>query len=576
MPQKYALATILWVGYSLFSGLVSAQNVVTWHNDNGRTGQNLNEAILTPAKLTTGQHPFGKLFSQPVDGQIYTQPLYLYGLSVNGVSHNVVFVATENDSVYAFDADSNSGVNSAPLWHDIFVDNVSTFPVPCGDDAGSCNVFPQIGITGTPVIDTSTPTPTMYLVARTKEVMGTGFKYVYKLHALNTATGTERPGSPAIMCSQPTGSGCQFKNGNFNPQQTSQRPGLLLVPGAGPNGHSVIYMGFAGTRGWLLAYDATTLKRLADFNTTPGATLGGIWGSGGGISADASGNVFAVTGDATFNPAKNQYGETVLKLNLSFNTQTSSYQFNVLDYFTPNDYVCRTTGSNDVDLGSGGAMVLPAQLGSHPNEVVASGKGATFTGCDGAQIYLVDADTGSMGHVNGQLQQVTGENIAPGGFSGGFWSNPAYLQAGTASLVFYSGLTQESQTGDFLRAYNLVNGQFAPSASVAQTANSFLVGSTPAVSAKGSKGLNAIVWAIERQENLTCRPNGQGCPTGQTGLEPAVLHAYDPTKKLASIYSSADNAVDTAGSASKFQVPTIANGKVYLATQTELDVYGLF
>jgi hypothetical protein len=181
-----------------------------------------------------------------------------------------------------------------------------------------------------------------------------------------------------------------------------------------------------------------------------------------------------------------------------------------------------------------------------------------------------------MGHVNGQLQQVTGVNIPAGGFSGGFWSNPAYLQTGSSSIVFYSGLTQESMTGDFLRAYRLVNGQFTPSTSVAQSSNSFLVGSTPAVSAKGSTGVNAIVWAIERQENLTCRPNGQGCPTGQTGLEPAVLHAYDPAKKLSSLYSSADNPADTAGSASKFQVPTIANGKVFVATQTELDVYGLF
>jgi len=575
MPNKGTLVQIL-AAFCLIPGLLNAQNVLTWHNDNGRTGQNLNETILTPAKLRTGQHPFGKLFSQPVDGQIYAQPLYLHGLNVNGAPHNVVFVATENDSVYAFDADSNSGSNAAPLWHDIFVDNVSTFPVPCADDANSCNVFPQIGITGTPAIDTSTPTPTMYVVARTKEVMGTGFKYVYKLHALNTATGAERTGSPAILCSQPAGSGCQFKNGSFNPQQMSQRPGLLIVPGAGPNGHNVLYIGFAGTRGWLLAYDTTTLKRLADFNPTPGTTLGGIWGSGGGISADASGNLFVVTGDAVFNPGKNQYGDTLLKLSLTYNAQTASYQFNVLDYFTPNDYICRTTGSNDIDLGSGGTMVLPVQPGAHPNEVIVSGKGGTYAGCDGAQIYLVDADTGGMGHVNGQLQQVTGVNIAPGGFTGGFWSSPAYLQSGSASLVFYSGLTQESLTGDFLRAYSLVNGQFTPVSSVAQTANTFLVGSTPAVSASGGKGLNAIVWAIERQENLTCRPNGQGCPTGQTGLEPAVLHAYDPSAKLSSLYSSADNPEDTAGSASKFQVPTIANGKVYVATQTELDVYGLF
>jgi hypothetical protein len=575
MKRKHHLSRIICLGCCLFPGVVEAQSVLTWHNDNGRTGQNLNESILAPAKFVTGQHPFGKLFSQPVDGQIYTQPLYLHGLNVSGSVHNVVFVATENDSMYAFDADSNSGSNATPLWHDTFVDNVTTFPVPCADVANSCNVFPQIGITGTPVIDSGSTVPTMYLVARTKEVFGTTYKYVYKLHALNTATGSERPGSPATICSQPAGSGCQFKSGSFNPQQTSQRPGLILVPGAGPNGHGVLYIGFAGNRGWLLAYDATTLKRLADFNTTPGANLGGIWGSGGGISADASGTIFAVTGDGAFNPAINQYGETLLKLNLTYNSQTAQYQFNVLDYFTPNDYLCRS-GPHDVDLGSGGPLVLPVQSGAHPDEVLVSGKGATFTGCDGAQIYLVDADTGTMGHVNGQLQQVTGENIPAGGFSGGFWSNPAYLQTGSTGLVFYSGLTQESMTGDFLRAYVLVNGQFVPPRSVAQTSNSFVVGSTPAVSAKGSTGLNAIVWAIERQENLTCRPNGQGCPTGQTGLEPAILHAYDPAKKLSSLYSSADNPADMAGPASKFQVPTIANGKVFVATQTELDVYGLF
>ena len=282
-----------------------------------------------------------------------------------------------------------------------------------------------------------------------------------------------------------------------------------------------------------------------------------------------------MTGDGTFNPASNQWGQTLLKLSLTYDSQTAQYQFNVLDYFTPNDYLCRN-GAHDVDLGSGGALVLPVQPGAHPNEVLVAGKGATFTGCDGGQVYLVNADTGSMGHVNGQLQQVTGVNIPVGGFSGGFWSSPAYLQTGSSSIVFYSGLTQESMTGDFLRAYRLVNGQFTPSTSVAQSSNSFLVGSTPAVSAKGSTGVNAIVWAIERQENLTCRPNGQGCPTGQTGLAPAVLHAYDPAKKLASLYSSADNPADAAGSASKFQVPTIANGKVFVATQTELDVYGLF
>jgi len=528
-------------------------NVLTWRNDNGLTGQNLKETILTPTNVNV--NTFGKVFSYAVDGNIYAQPLYAQSVAIpNKGTHNVVYVATENDTVYAFDADSAT-LNPAPLWQTSLISPPNVVAYPCLDNHKACTIYPVIGITGTPVINRATQT--MYLVARTKEVVeGQSNPYYFeRLHALNIRTGAEMPGSPATICGDypHTGQGCQFTTGVFDPIADGQRANLLREPTPGfPQG--VLYIAFAG-QGMVLAYDPTTLARLGDWMATPHPLNttggGGFWS---GISGDANGNVFVAVGDGTFdvNVGGNNYGDSVVKLNLVSNG-SGGYALQVMDYFTPPDESCRQT--TDIDLGSGAPVLLPPQPGTVPHLIVIAGKGSV-PGCDAANpIYLLNAD--NLGGLGGGVQTIAGTA------SKGYYSSAGYFNTGTKTNIYLGGVLSSS-AGDSMREFQMVNGLFSPVVSVSKSVGTYNAGATPSISANGTR--NGILWAIERPEVLW----------NETGVDLAVLHAYPANNMHSELYNSNMNATrDQAGPATKFQVPTVVNGKVYVGTQTELDVYGL-
>jgi hypothetical protein len=528
-------------------------NMLTWQYSNTRIGQNLHETILTPANVNPTN--FGKIFSYPVDGNIYAQPLYVGNLTLTGLgAHNVVFVATENDSIYAFDADSET-LNPSPLWQTSLLNPPNVIAYPCLDNHKACTIYPVVGITGTPVIDR--PTNTIYLVARTKEIVSgqTNPYYYERLHALDIRTGKEKPGSPATICGDysHTGEGCQFTTGVFDPLIDNQRSPLLLEPTTGfPQG--VLYIAVAG-QGMLLAYDPVSLQRLADFTFTPHPTDttggGGIWA---GISGDANGNVYVPVGDGTFdiNVGGTNYGDSIVKFNLVANG-TGGYALQVMDYFTPPDEMCRQT--TDIDLGSGSPVLLPPQPGTVPNLIVIAGKGSV-PGCDPANpIYLVNAD--NMGGFGGGVQSIGGTA------SQGYYSTAAYFSTGAANNLYLGGVLSPT-TGDTMQEFKLVNGLFNPTHAGSKSPTAYLAGATPTISANATK--NGIMWTIERPALLW----------SETATNNAILHAYTATNLHLELYNSGMNSTrDLAGPAVKFLPPTVVNGKVYVGTQTELDVYGL-
>ncbi len=561
---RFLLPVLSLLSLTLISGSAVAQvNVLTWHNDSQHTGQNLQETVLTPTNVNS--KTFGKLFTYPVDGMMYAQPLYVQGLTINGTTHNVVFVATENDTVYAFDADSEA-LNPTPLWQKSYSTPPSVTALPCTDNDPYCNVYPIIGITGTPVINLANQS--IYFITRTKEQGPKGgYLYATRLHALNITSGVEQPGSPTTICVAAAGKGCNLApytltSQQFIPEHQMQRPALTLTPYPGTQ-QGVLYVPFGQDRGWVLAFDAQTLKLLAAFCTAPNVTLSGkglsgFWGSGGAVAADTYGNIYAVTADGVFDvdTGGSDYGDTLIKLSLQYNSTSNSYAFQVLDYFSPADQSCRY--ANDDDLGSGSPLILPAQLGAiSPDMVLIGGKGYP---CDGtiSPIFLVDGD--NMGEASGtDIQTVDGP-------LGGYWSGGAYWQSATTTYVYYAGLNSENQApaGDYLRMWTMVSGLFSPPTAVAQSSQKLTIGATPSISANGNT--NGILWAIARQDLLSAKP----------GSKPAVLYAWDATNVGKQLYSSTINSVrDKAGNGVKFVVPTIANGKVYVSTQTELDVYGL-
>jgi len=501
--------------------VASSTAVLTYHNDNSRTGQNVHETILTTANVNSST--FGKLFSLPVDGPIFAQPLYMPGVTVGTQVHNLVFVATEHNSVYAWDADTAS---ATPVWSTSFINpGAGITAIPCGDvGGGNCTtIYPEFGITGTPVIDSSTKT--LYVVAATKEASGSTPIYVYRLHALNIATGQEKFGGPVAI---------QATSGSitFLPKQHLQRPGLLLMNG-------VVYIGFAAHRdqtpwyGWLMGYNASTLQRVMAFNTSPNAGGSGIWQSGAGPAADASGSIYFNTGNGAFdaNTGGADYGDSIVKLNASGT---------VLDYFTP--YNQATLDAADLDVGSSGVVLLPDQTGTYAHVLVSSSKQGI--------IYSVNRD--GMGKFNAAGNQNI-QSLA-GLSSRGLFGSPAY----------WNGYMYFAAWNDYVKAFQVTNGM------VAQTSHSSVVlafpGATPTISSNGTG--NGIVWIIEEDV-----PNNTVIANPPT----AVLRAYDATNLAIELYDSTQAAGnrDAAGGAVKFAVPTIANGKVYLGNSNQLTVYGL-
>ncbi len=501
----------------------SSVGVFTYHDDNARSGQNTSETVLTPASVAFAH--FGKKFSQPVDGFVYAQPLWVAGVNVGGTSHNVVYVATENDSVYAFDADTSQPA----LWHV----SLGT-PVPCADTGDCEDLIPLLGITGTPVIDPATQT--LFVSAETKD---SSSAYHHKLHALDLASGAEKLGGPIEINPSAPGNGGNSTGGvvQFSPLDHFQRPGLLLSGG-------VVYVPIGSTadtnpgvsHGWIVGFKETDLSQTMAFCTSPNGTMASIWQSGAGIAADSSGNLYAETGNGSFDAdtGGSEYGDSVVKLGPSGN---------VIDWFSPHDEASLDNG--DIDFGSAGPLLLPDQSGPNAHELVAVGKPG--------YLYLVSRD--AMGHFqSGSDSQIVGKvSVAPNtsDITGGIFATPAY----------YNGQVYLAAVSDNLKAFSLTAGALS-SAPVSQSALVFnYPGATPSVSSNGTMG--GIVWAIEGD--------------GYTPMQSAVLHAYDATNLATELYNStqASGGRDAAGPAVKFTVPTVVNGHVYIGTQTELDAYGV-
>jgi hypothetical protein len=509
---------VLCLGVSLAWG---QNNVLTQHNDNARSGLNPNETRLTPANVNVSS--FGKLFTQSVDGVIAGQPLYASQVLMNdGNVHNVVYVATQNNSVYAFDADSAMGNNASPLWS-VSLNDGGT-PDPIADYGCTGTHYTEIGIMGTPVIDDPGVT-TLYVVAKT--VTGTGSSAVrtFSLHALDVASGNERLGGPVVITgTAPSSNG----SGTFNPIFQMQRPALLLQNG-------VVYIAFGGNgcdeyayNGWLFAYNSRTLKQESAFLVTPGGARASIWQGGSGPAADEDGYIYVVTANGTFDgpTGANDFGDSVLKMGWDENV------LSVLDYFTP--YNQLQLSQQDLDLGSSGPLILPDQPGLSPHELVAGGKQGT--------LYLVNRDDpGKYASDDDDVIQSIPEAVV-GELTGvpSYWNNSVYV-AGEL---------------DHIKQFALVNGLITQQP-VSQTTMAFGGAGPASTSITANGNSNGILWAIRH-------------------TNPA-LFAFDPTNLAHEFYDSTQalQARDHLLPVIRFATPTISNGKVYIGGTTALQVYGL-
>jgi hypothetical protein len=526
----------MWLAACLLcgaNGLRAQVNVTTYHNDNARSGTNSQETVLTPANVNSTQ--FGKLFSVAVDGYVYAQPLYLSAVSIGGGTHNVVYVATEHDSVYAIDAD-----NGMVYWQtSLIAPGGRTFNTQKDITEGCTDLVPEIGITGTPVIDTTTGT--LYVVAKST-VNGTGVQY---LHALDVASAAEKFGGPVSITGSVAGSGYDANNKvvRFNPVYEGQRAALLLE-----NGHVLIaWASHCDTdpwHGWVMSYSAATLAQEGVFNASANGERSGIWMSGGGLAADSSGAIYFATGNGTWN-GTSDYGDSIVKLGAP-----AGGSFPVLDYFTPYDQ--NYLDDDDVDLASGGLTLLPTQ--SSGRQLLAQqGKQGT--------IYLLDRNNLGKYCVkqsppcNGNDPQIVQEIFDA---SGGVWGSPAYWN----DTLYWTAANEP------IRAYsfNANNSGLLSTKPTSETRQVFPFSApTPSISSNGNT--NAIVWALDgSDDNSTCVA-GEYC---------LGLFAYDATDLATLLYSSAQaaNNRDAPGNALKFETPIIANGKVYVGTQYAVSAYG--
>jgi hypothetical protein len=551
---KYRLADLMDIrrGYFLIvlacyalSSPCFAADVLTYHNDNARTGWNPNEVVLTPSNVNASS--FGLLFNLLVDGKVDAQPLYVSNAAVFGGttslgSHNLVIVATEHDSAYAFDADTGT-----LYWHASLVGPGET----PSDDRGCSQVTPEIGVTATPVIDRNSgangTNGTIYVVAMSKSATA----YHQRLHVLNLATGQEVPGSPVEIQASYAGSG-PHNDGNghviFDPGAYKERPGLLLLNGTVYTAWSS-HCDIAPYTSWIIGYDEKTLAQTRvlnlDPNGAPNSTFlsdgsgNAFWNSGAGPAADATGNIYALSANGPFDatllngfPSHGDYGDTFLKLS----TQGS---LAVSDYFTPFDQA--TDAQNDTDLGSGGALVLPDMTdGSGEIRHLAVGAGKD------SNIYLVDRD--NMGKfVPGATSNSYMYQELVGALPGGEFATAAY----------FNGSIYYGPVGGALRRFTITQARLdAVPAAITSTVFAY-PGVTPSVSSSGNTA--GIVWAYEN-----------------SGNNQAVLHAYDATN-LQELYNSNQNPLrDQFGQANKFITPTVCNGKVFVATQNSVAVFGLF
>jgi hypothetical protein len=499
-------------------------DVVTYHNDNARTGQNLNESILTPATVSVST--FGKTGFFAADGKVDAQPLYLSAVTIPGSgTRDVLYVATEHDSVYALDA-----VTGAVIWRTSLLGTGET----TSDTRNCSQVVPEIGITSTPVIDRSRgPNGVIYVVAMSKNSSGA---YFQRLHALDAVLGTELFGGPQTVQASFPGSGAGSSNGSviFDPKQYEERAGLLLL-----NGQIITtwtsHCDIDPYTGWIIAFDAGTLTRSSVLNVTPNGSRGGLWMAGAGPAADAQGNVYVLDGNGTFDttltgtgfPNRGDFGNAFIKI-------ATTGGLSVADYFATFDTV--QASNADTDLGSGGAMVLPDLIdanGQARHLAVGAGKDS--------HIYVVDRD--AMGKWNASSNQ-NYEDIS-GALGGSVFSMPAYFN----NTVYYGA------SGRSLKAFSITNARLSSTSTSASAASFAFPGTTPGVSASGTA--NGIVWAVENRN-------------------PAVLHAYDARDLSHELYNStqAPASRDAFGAGNKFLTPTVVNGHVYVGTTNGVAAFG--
>ncbi len=534
--------------------------ILSWRNDPLLSGVNSQETALTPASITNNppSRKFGKLFACAVDGEVYAEPLYAASVSITGEGlHNVVFAATEHDSVYAFDADA---APCQTLWQTSFlnsVNGVTTVPAclvvngSCAgggtsNDVGTNDITPEIGITGTPVIDPASQT--LYVVAKTKESTVNGQVYVQRLHALDITTGLERPGSPAVIQASVSGNG-DGTNGMgqvpFDPLPENQRAALALSGGD-------VYAAFASNgnvdpfHGWLLAYSASTLAPVAVFNTTPNsnagaADRGGIGESGAAPSIDANGNIFVVTGEGTFDAnsataPNTEYAQTLLRLRPNL----ASPIFLVADRFTPFNQAALSADNQNLD--STGALLLPDQSAGPAHLAIIGGEAGV--------LYVVNRD-GLGGFTLGGPDKV----LQTMNLSGAIYGTP----------VFWQGTLYATATGQNLNAYTLSSGTLGAALAAHSTETFAFPGPRRRSFRRMHSETSGIVWVID----------SSGYGANGAPATPAVLLAYDAVNLGKEVYASSQNVADAAGLAVKYTVPTVARGKVYVGTQGELSVYGL-
>ena len=520
------------------SSALAEVNVLTHHNDNTRNGLNTNETVLTVARVNTAS--FGKIFAYQVDGYVYAQPLYVSNLNIPGLgARNVVFVATQHNSVYALDADSRSGPNNGLLWQVNLGPSAATPTLDFGNRFGAfTTIVPEVGITGTPVIDLASGN--LYVDTFTHE----GSNYIHKLHALSITNGAERSFSPATVAAAVPGIGVGSSNGavRFEARQQIQRAALTLVNG-------IVYVAYAGYddtdpyHGWIIGYNAANLQQLTNyvFNTTPNSSIaafgphageGGIWMAGAGLSADVANSLYFGVGNGSFNAtnaAGKEFGDSFIRL-------STSGQLAVADYFTP--YNQAFLADNDIDVGSGGLLLLPDQPGPFPRLMLGGGKQGT--------VYLINRDMMTVGNEHYNRTSAVDHVVQTLALGGPVFHTPAYFNS---SVYFIA-------SGDVPAAFSVVNGRLSTFPTSTASRTFAYPGATPTVSANGNR--DGIVWALRMGT-------------------PGLLTAYNATNLASEIYTSdqAAGGRDTLTNGVKFSLPTVANGKVYVGGQYALSVFGI-
>ncbi|MDP9033393.1 MAG: hypothetical protein M3O50_01180 [Myxococcota bacterium] len=496
--------------------------VTTNRYDNGRSGTNLAETTLTTSNVN--KNLFGLLFSRVVDGGIYAQPLYVGNLAIGGVAHNVVYVATQRDKVYAFDADAPTATSA--LW------SRDLGPAGPASDFSCTDMVDKVGITSTPVIDTSSGT--MYLLAKVKQ----GSTWSQHLHALDISTGADRPGSPVTITASVPGTGAGSSHGmvSFDPKFNLNRAGLLLWGGN-------IYIGFASHcdegayHGWVLAYDARTLRQSLAFTPSPNGSKGGIWQGGVGLSADSSG-IYVAAGNGSTNPnaSPRDLSEGVMRLGAS--------DFSIKDFWVPSAF--SSLNHSDADLSTGAILVPQHNL--------------VVTGSKDGRLYVLNRS--SLGGFNSQRDNIIQTVITEGksaGQRGHLHGGPIFYSVPSVGDVLYLWPEESRPAGYKMASSGTLGTPFH-----ANVATPGHPGGILTLSANGSQAGSAILWA--------------SAPVGDAWhqTQPGILYALNPVD-LSVLWDTTQNASrDGVGNFAKFTPPVVANGRVYMATFSgELRVYGL-